>query len=411
MKYTIFLFYFLFISCSATHITAQNAPKSTQAVFVETYSPSEVTVKAWGVGSDVENAEVDAKKEAIYFVLTTMSDPVLQTAEEKSAFEQMKESFFAKGNYELFISFFGVDVLRRVKITDGVRVEKLVRVHKENLIKYLSEKGIIKAREEVASDAGMPMIMVLPEVAKGENPIEKLQTDANIKKGAEVIEGFLTARKYDVLVPEQMNVLNELTSAQHAVAGGEEDVAYQLALSIGSDVYITYNVKVEKGSIGKKGVVGCRAYETTTAKLLGTETGYSPERTSVPDAAVIEEAMNDAVDKVLSRISAYWKEDAVRGQQYKIIFTISGVFEDVTIVQDGIDEELGSITAKRKQNIVTDKTMDYIVWQKQFESPAKMFRELDKRMKDNKDFIGASGKLKRINMNRKLLLIGVENAE
>jgi hypothetical protein len=40
-----------------------------------------------------------------------------------------------------------------------------------------------------------------------------------------------------------------------------------------------------------------------------------------------------------------------------------------------------------------------------------MFRELDKRMKENKDFIGANGKLKRINMNRKLLLIGVENVE
>ena len=122
MKYTLLLFYILFISCNASHIAAQNSPKSTQAVFVETYSPAEVTIKAWGVGEDVENAEVDAKKEAIYFVLTTMSDPLLQTLEEKSAFEAMKENFFQKGNYERFISFFGTDILNRVKIKDGVRV-------------------------------------------------------------------------------------------------------------------------------------------------------------------------------------------------------------------------------------------------------------------------------------------------
>jgi hypothetical protein len=46
---------------------------------------------------------------------------------------------------------------------------------------------------------------------------------------------------------------------------------------------------------------------------LGTETGYSPERVGVPDAALIEEAMNFAIDRVLSRINAYWKDDISTG--------------------------------------------------------------------------------------------------
>ncbi|MBS4027493.1 MAG: hypothetical protein KGZ58_02555 [Ignavibacteriales bacterium] len=400
-----------FISCSTTSIVAQNAPKSMQATFVESYSPTEVSIRAWGIGSDVDNAEIDAKKSAIYFVLVSATDPLLQTSEEKSSFEQMKEQFFAKGSYEQYIIFLGADILNRVKTKEGVKVEKLVRVNKEKLSKDLAEKGVLKSREEVTANIGNPMIMVLPEVAKGENPIEKLQKDANVKIGAEVIESYLTARKYDVQVPEQMNVLNELTSAQNQVAGNEEDIAYQLALSIGSDVYITFNVKIEKGSIGKKGVVGCRAYETTTAKLLGTETGYSPERPSVPDAAVIEEAMNDAIDKVLSRISAYWKEDASRGQQYKLIFNITGTFDDAYVISDAIDDVLGTMTTQKKQNIATEKTVDYIIWQKEFESTSKLFRELDKRLKENTDFSGANAKLKRVNVNRKLILVSIENGE
>jgi hypothetical protein len=380
-----------------------------QATFVESYSPTEVTIRATGIGSDVDNAELDAKKCALYFVLAITTDPLLQTSEEKTSFEQMKEQFFAKGNFEQYITFVGNDILSRVKTKDGVKVEKLVRVNKEKLSQDLSEKGVLKSREEVSANVGNPMIMVLPEVAKGENPIEKLKSDANIKKGAEVIEGYLTARKYDVQVPEQMNVLNELTTAQNQVAGNEDDIAYQLALSIGSDVYITFNVKVEKGSIGKKAVVGCRAYETTTAKLLGTETGYSPERPSVPDAALIEEAMNWAIEKVLSRISAYWKEDATRGQQYKLIFTITGTFDDTYAISDVIDDVLGTITTQKKQNIATEKTVDYIIWQKEFENTSKLFRELDKRLKENKDFSGA--KLKRVNINRKLMLMEVENDE
>ena len=69
-----------------------------------------------------------------------------------------------------------------MKTKEGVKVEKLVRVNKEKLSKDLAEKGVLKSREEVSASIGNPMIMVLPEVAKGENPIEKLKSDANIKK-------------------------------------------------------------------------------------------------------------------------------------------------------------------------------------------------------------------------------------
>jgi hypothetical protein len=231
-----------------------------------------------------------------------------------------------------------------------------------------------------------------------------------LKKGAEVIESYLTSRKYEVQVPEQAENLNELASAQAGTKGVEEDVSYMLALSIGSDVYITYNVTIESGGMGsKRAVVGCRAYETTTARLLGTETGYSRNLVNAPDAAVVEEAMKDAIDKVLARINAYWKEDLKNGQQYKVLFKITGKFEDAYVISDAIDETLKGLTTKRKQNVVTEKTVDYIIWQNKFENTSKFFRELTKKLEQNNEFKDTGAKLKRLNVNRKMIMIEVLN--
>jgi hypothetical protein len=251
--------------------------------------------------------------------------------------------------------------------------------------------------------------MVVPEAPKGVSPVDLLRSDRLLKKGAEVIESYLTARKYDVQVPEQMETLSELAQAQAGLKGVEEDYAYQLALAIGSDVYITYNVKVEKRYVGsteyRKAVVAARAYETTTARLLGTETGYSGEY-AVPEEAVVEEAMNDAIDKVLSRIMAYWKEDLTRGLQFKLIFRITGNFDEDT--HDEIllatEQVLKKVCNRTKQNVVTDQTLDYIVWvnPQKYNSPLALFRDIRSGIESQ-----VPVKVRRISANRKMLILEI----
>jgi hypothetical protein len=339
-----------------------------------------------------------------------MPDKVLQTPAEQQAFEKIQQSFFEFTNVNSYITFMGTDIISRVRIKEGVKIEKAVRVNKQKIVDYLTGQGILVSKEAMAEATGNPFIMVLPEVKKGENPIAALQNDPKLKKGAEVIESYLTSRKYEVQVPEQTENLNELASAQAGTKGVEEDVSYMLALSIGSDVYITYNVTIESGGMGsKRAVVGCRAYETTTARLLGTETGYSRNLVNAPDAAVVEEAMKDAIDKVLARINAYWKEDLKNGQQYKVLFKITGKFEDAYVISDAIDETLKGLTTKRKQNVVTEKTVDYIIWQNKFENTSKFFRELTKKLEQNNEFKDTGAKLKRLNVNRKMIMIEVLN--
>lgn len=409
MKRLIYGFLFTILGISIVY-SQKNLPVSREATFIESYSPTEVTIRASGIGKNNQAAEIDGRKAAIYYVLIGATDPILQTPEERKAFESIQDEIFNERNISKYITFESTEYESRVKLADGrVKITKYYRVNKKLLTDDLIAKNIIKPKEEITEAIGLPFIMVVPEAPKGVSPVDLLRSDRLLKKGAEVIESYLTARKYDVQVPEQMETLSELAQAQAGLKGIEEDYAYQLALAIGSDVYITYNVKVEKRYIGsteyRKAIVAARAYETTTARLLGTETGYSGEY-AVPEEAVVEEAMNDAIDKVLSRIMAYWKDDLARGLQFKLLFRITGNFDED--MHDEIlmatETALKKLCNRTKQNVVTDQTMDYIVWvdPKKYNSPLALYRDIRKQIET-----AVPVKVKRINANRKLLILEV----
>jgi hypothetical protein len=406
-KFLCLVFIVLFSTVSNSQ---KNLPISREATFLESYSPTEVTIRASGIGKNNAQAELDGRRSAVYFVLIGSTDPILQTNEERMAFEKIQDEIFDENNIKRYISFETTEYEQRVKLSDGrVKITKVYRVNKKLLTDDLIARNVIKPKEEITEAIGLPFIMVVPEAPKGVSPVDLLRSDRLLKKGAEVIESYLTARKYDVQVPEQMETLSELAQAQAGLKGVEEDYAYQLALAIGSDVYITYNVKVEKRYVGsteyRKAVVAVRAYETTTARLLGTETGYSGEY-AVPEEAVVEEAMNDAIDKVLSRIMAYWKEDLTRGLQFKLIFRITGNFDEDT--HDEIllatEQVLKKVCNRTKQNVVTDQRLDYIVWvnPQKYNSPLALFRDIRSGIESQ-----VPVKVRRISANRKMLILEI----
>jgi hypothetical protein len=406
-KFLCLIFIVLFSTVSNSQ---KNLPISREATFLESYSPTEVTIRASGIGKNNAQAELDGRRSAVYFVLIGSTDPILQTNEERMAFEKIQDEIFDENNIKRYISFETTEYEQRVKLSDGrVKITKVYRVNKKLLTDDLIARNVIKPKEEITEAIGLPFIMVVPEAPKGVSPVDLLRSHRLLKKGAEVIESYLTARKYDVQVPEQMETLSELAQAQAGLKGVEEDYAYQLALAIGSDVYITYNVKVEKRYVGsteyRKAVVAARAYETTTARLLGTETGYSGEY-AVPEEAVVEEAMNDAIDKVLSRIMAYWKEDLTRGLQFKLIFRITGNFDEDT--HDEIllatEQVLKKVCNRTKQNVVTDQTLDYIVWvnPQKYNSPLALFRDIRSGIESQ-----VPVKVRRISANRKMLILEI----
>lgn len=407
---------------------ASNMPRSRQGTLIESANPMELMVYAGGTGiwekddsktKDMENyllksAEDDARRTAVYFVILGGTTPLLTQAEEKLAFTEIQESFFELKNLNQFIAWEGTELLKRTKREIEKKkkyellIEKAFKVNRDAIQNYLVGKRVMKAG--LADKIGLPNIMVLPEVPKGKNPITVLQSDPTLQHGATVIKEYLTTKRYDVVVPEQSATIADFSAAQKSLGGLEEDYSYQLALSIGSDIYITYKINVADDKFGtKKAIINVNAYETTTSRLLGSATGYSPS-TKDPALVLIENAVADGVDKVLSLITAYWKEDVKLGLQYKVIVTISTNFDadEVTEITDAFSEILDELTKNEryKEITATSQTLDYLIWvdNERYAKSSKLSRDF--RTSFEEKF--TDGVLKEVNRTGKLLLFKVE---
>ena len=418
--------YILLICCFVVGFVFPQLPVSKQATLIESVSSSEVMIEATGIykgkgkkdkhkKKDVENngmarATLDAKNSAVYFVLFNGTDPLLSSTQDQQKFGSHEAFFFNNDNISNYVTYEDAQVIKKVKINGGkgLKLVKRFKVNKELLTKDLEARDIIAARADLAETIGNPFIMVLPAVQKGQSPIEMLRTNPEIKHAAAVIESYLTARQYDVVVPEQQESMESLNAAQMDLGDREEDYAYQLALSIGSDVYIAFSGTLEDAGYGtKKYSVSVRAYETTTARLLGTETGYSQGRKGEVMVS-IEEAMNDAIDKVLSRITNYWKKDVDKGIQYKLVFNLSTDFDEDQIeeIQFALMDAIEEMSIKSKENIVTAQTVDYLIWcdPEKYDKSSKVYRYVKKYFKNEE----TEGTLRKVNVNRKMILLKVD---
>lgn len=401
-------------------------PNTREATIIDAGNAAEIVLEASGTymsekflgkSGDIEkngviNASIDAQKAAIYYLLYNGTDPILSTPKDQDAFKPIENTFFEIDNIKKFITY--SDSIPQKKVTlkngTGIKVTIRVKVDREALTKALEGQNIIASRKALQELQGNPSIMVIPQVKKGQSPIEVLNTDENAKIGGGVIESFLTSKRYEVILPNQQSFLQDLQKTQSALAGQQEDTAYQLALSVGSDIYFDYAIEESNSAYDtEKFAVTIRAYETTTARLLGSETGHSKARRGEKFVS-IEEALQEALQNVLNRVNNYWKDDATNGTQFKIVFQIkpnSFSAKQLQTVQDGIYETLDTITKKSKENVVTPQTMDFVVWYNT-EKQSNPTRKLWFKIRDKFSEICPNAELNVINQNRKMLIISLE---
>jgi hypothetical protein len=419
-------YFALFVLITFSLFAQGNLPESRQATFIEAVTANEVLIKAKGVGGakgmfgmkeeeSVKRAEEDARKSAVYFVVYGGAglDGLVRSDEDKRKFAPVEQEFFSGQNVQKFIAWEANNFDSRVKLAGGekIRVEKQFRINRAAMMQYLVDRRVIEKLEDITDELGLPTLMALPEVRPGKNPLEELRSNAMLKQAASVIESYLTQKRYNVVAPEQAAQIYEQQKAQLSIKGHEEDLSYMIALSVGSDIYVSYTVTVDTRKVGttdvRKASVSVRAYETTTARLLGVETGYS-EESAAPANALVEAAVTNALNNVISRINSYWQEDLKNGAQYKIIFSIVGEFDEETKydIADAAAKTLKKIASRTKENVVADNTIDYLAWiqDKELQSPSALFREL--RREFNSAF--PQGKLRQITLNRKLIVVGVE---
>ncbi|MBK6900828.1 MAG: hypothetical protein IPH09_16785 [bacterium] len=342
---------------------------SGESQLIEISSPSEWLIRAAGYGPRKRGEIVaidDARWSAVRYVAIGGTDPLVQTPAERERFSRFESKLREPAELAKYITWESSKLVSRTEIGDRVKIVKDFKVNRKMLQDDLITAGIVDDVDEAA--LGYPTIMVLPLVDAAEDPIRAL-SDPVIGHIAGSIESHLTAQGYDVLVPSQNLLGQEVVEASRTIRSIYSDDQRALALAYGSDIYMSFSVLWNDENIGgawaRKASVVVRMFEATTSRLLGTETGYSGMRPAT-DEVLAEEAINDAVPKVVSRAQRYWKEDRARGQQYLAHVSFSGGLSRDAIqrIQDGLPayfREAGHIVYF-KEEVVTESSADYRLW-------------------------------------------------
>jgi hypothetical protein len=413
------VFWFVLGACAGTGGSQgdSNLPVSREATPVEVTSQAEWTVYATGISGDrervrQERAMLDARKAAVWFVLFGPSG-LVQTAQERRLITKCQEALFAEQTVLGFVTHADEVPRERIKIEKGrklkVRIE--VRVNRQMVANWLVDHCGFSAPPLYP-----PAIMVLPHVAGEEDPFARLQNEPLDRHAETVLKGFLAERQYEYEEAVASTELDRtIESLGVLTGGGPKDFAYLIALGQGSDIYITFEYGFAQKRVGSTTTEKCEvtlaAFETTTGKGLGSETGYS-EYLAASRRSLLEAALNNAIDGVLASVDAFWKKSLQTGVNYKAVYRIAcDDFdeEDQTEVADVLIDCAKSVCQKVKPNVVTGATVELDLWATK--ERAEDARELERAIRKCFGEAFAEGKLQRTTLNRKLILGSIECVE
>ncbi len=403
----------------------QNVSK--EATLVEVVSSSEVLVEAVGVYESTEKSRrkrkkdtkrygkekaIDnAKRAAVYYLLYNGTDPLLSDADSIKRFKAIENEVFSDDFIDEVIMYVDPKPNRVISLNDGegVKVFNNIKINFAFLREMLEDNLVIYSYQELVEEIGFPQIMVLPSSEEGKSSIDVLKSNKLSQHAAGAIESYLTSKRYEVIIPTQLENLNDITKSIALLDKSKQDPIYQLALRIGSDIYLEYSVVATKGAYETdKVAVTLRAYETTTGRLLGTETGYSKPRVG-EEFVSIEEALLGALNNVTHRIMKYWEEDLYKGVQYKVILQVTkdGLSDEkLEDIQNDMFDAFEEVALLVKENTVTNKTIDVNLWcnHEKITNSRNLYKQLKSYFSEKQNTL----KLKQVNRNRKLLYLEIE---
>lgn len=251
----------------------------------------------------------------------------------------------------------------------------------------------------------LPNILVTPaQNGKGISELQVVQSNPMAKTMMEAINGYLTKKMYDVTSLEGQATLDELVQMQNDIADNSDDISYLASLVLGADVYIKFSGNVKTSAIS----VDLNAYESSTARLLGSESVMDDDCGGNNQTALMEclhKAAARAMPRLEKKIQAYWEKDQEQGVQYKVIMNIKGEYDEEGIedLHDDIVQGLKKTFKRVNVNVMTDKTIDLILYADANEYPDTqiVYGSIREMLKNR-------AKTKKINLTRKLILMDVE---
>nr|MDA3886465.1 DUF6175 family protein [Candidatus Delongbacteria bacterium] len=201
------------------------------------------------------------------------------------------------------------------------------------------------------------------------------------------INQYFTINRYDVYDLEQLNKMIEADIALKEI-GLDEDVTMAEILSkkLKADIYVTVAIMLEDlGNGKKKAKATAKIFNSSTAKLLGVQNGYSDEIWGNNTAydANIDQAIKKLMPLIMNQVKGYWVEQLDKGKQYilmfsdlpqgreykKVLFDILDTtarevkkvsYEEYVIwIRKNIDEYIDSIGDAVQKQIYEGKDFDY----------------------------------------------------
>lgn len=207
-----------------------------------------------------------------------------------------------------------------------------------------------------------PILMALPATnGDKSDPQSIVAANPFAKAAMEGVNEYLTSKGYEVRSLEGQNELDEVVQLQTEISG-VEDLSYIASLMLGADVYIKFSGALRSDMI----TVELSAYETATARLLGSQTGSVKNNTGKSSNMrfLVHDAIKKAMPGLEEKILAYWAEDLKKGVLYKVVMNVSENYSenDVEDIQDNaVNSIRGKFTGIRV-NAMTGRTVDIILY-------------------------------------------------
>lgn len=220
------------------------------------------------------------------------------------------------------------------------------------------------------SNIPRPVLMALPASSgKDSSPASEVANSPFAKAALDGINEYLTEKGYDVRSLEGNEDLTSLIQMQGDISDNSSDMSYVAGLALGADIYIKFSGSVKNNMI----TVELSAYETSTARLLGTKSGSVQDHGTNAENQryLVLSAAKKALPALEKTIQSYWFEDWKKGVQYKVVMRIGDRFTGSSL-EDLQDQCVASLRKSFKSvrvNSITEKTIDIIAYANPTEYP------------------------------------------
>lgn len=306
----------LMSACTTTQVVVVKEPArynrnnvSHQAEMIESTNPEEWMVRATGQGATTELALADAKRAVVWYVLFGGRTRMLQTQDDQNAVTAFEHEIFE--NAPSFITFeSGI----KGKRSEGGKtfLTKNYRVRVDQIRGFLETRNVIASQDEINEKLDLPIVMITKP------------TNGDEAFAATVMGDYFQSRGFEVNVVNNSDKTNAMVDSILALEG-EVDPAFSLAMSLGADVLVKVDAFGEeakgKFASGQQGSVSVKAFYSTTGRQLAASTGFSAARVGAGAKALINEAANDAAERLSTAMQAQWRKELNKGRPLALVVT------------------------------------------------------------------------------------------